>query len=144
MRNRLLFLNSVPLILNMLSTIIYSVRCHFISSPCLSYCLRLPVGGSVNVILTTAVRSRLRSIAASKASICLGRKRWQISLRASIFSALSVTTSAVPTAIADLYWSVKLLSFGPTVGAHLVTADNATLGFLHMQSIFSPSMAPWK
>ena len=43
--------------------------CPVISSPCLSYCLRLPVGGSVNVILTTAVRSRLRSIAASKASI---------------------------------------------------------------------------
>lgn len=42
---------------------------YFISSPCLSYCLRLPTGGSVRVILTTAVRSRLLAIASSKASI---------------------------------------------------------------------------
>ena len=64
----------------------HSILCHFISSPSLSYCLRLPVGGAVRVIFTTAVRSRLRAMASSKAFMCLGRKRWQIALRASIFS----------------------------------------------------------
>ena len=63
--------------------------------------------------------------------MCFGRKRKQIALRASIFSPLSVTTSALPTAIADLYWSVKLPSLGPTVGAHLVTADKATFGLVN-------------
>ncbi len=47
----------------------YSIRPHFISSPSLSYCLRLPTGGSVRVMRTTAVRSRLRAIASSKASM---------------------------------------------------------------------------
>lgn len=46
--------------------IFYSILCHFISSPCLSYCLRLPTGGSVSVMRTTAVRSRLRAMAVSK------------------------------------------------------------------------------
>ena len=47
----------------------HSILPYFISSPCLSYCLRLPTGGSVRVILTTAVLSRLRAIASSKASM---------------------------------------------------------------------------
>ena len=47
----------------------HSIRPHLSSSPSLSYCLRLPTGGSVRVILTTAVLSRLRAIASSKASI---------------------------------------------------------------------------
>ena len=44
----------------------------------------------------------------------------------------------------DLYWSEKLPSFGPTVGVHLVTADNATIGLAVIQSSFSPSIAQWK
>ena len=47
----------------------HSILPYFISSPCLSYCLRLPTGGSVRVILTTAVLSRLRAMASSKASM---------------------------------------------------------------------------
>ena len=49
---------------------VHSIRPHFISSPCLSYCLRLPTGGAVRVIFTTAVRSKLRLMASSNASIC--------------------------------------------------------------------------
>lgn len=48
---------------------VHSIRPHFISSPCLSYCLRLPTGGAVRVIFTTAVRSKLRLTASSNASI---------------------------------------------------------------------------
>ena len=47
----------------------HSILPYLSSSPCLSYCLRLPTGGSVRVILTTAVLSRLRAIASSKASM---------------------------------------------------------------------------
>ena len=47
----------------------HSIRPHLSSSPSLSYCLRLPTGGLVRVILTTAVRSTLRLIASSKASM---------------------------------------------------------------------------
>ena len=46
-----------------------------------------------------------------------------MALRPAIFSSRSVTISALPIAVADLYCNVKLPSFGPTVGAHLVTAD---------------------
>ena len=53
------------------------LRPYFISSPLASYCLRLPTGGSVSVMRTTAVRDILRSTAASKASMWWGRKRWQ-------------------------------------------------------------------
>ena len=47
----------------------HSILPYFISSPCLSYCLRLPIGGSIRIIFTTAVRSRLRAMASSKASM---------------------------------------------------------------------------
>ena len=50
-----------------------------------------------------------------------------MALNAAIFSSRSVTNSALPTAVADLYCSVKLPSLGPTVGAHLVTADRNTV-----------------
>ena len=36
-----------------------------------------PIGGSVRVMRTIAVREILRFIAASNVSICFGRKRWQ-------------------------------------------------------------------
>ena len=49
---------------------IYSILPYFISTPSLSYCLRLPVGGSVSVMLTTAVRERERAMLSSKASMC--------------------------------------------------------------------------
>ena len=49
---------------------IYSILSYFISTPSLSYCLRLPVGGSVSVMRTTAVRDRERAILWSKASMC--------------------------------------------------------------------------
>ena len=49
---------------------IYSILPYFISTPSLSYCLRLPVGGSVSVMRTTAVRDRERAMLWSKASMC--------------------------------------------------------------------------
>ena len=48
---------------------VHSIRPHFISSPCLSYCLRLPTGGSIKLMRTTVVRSRLRAMASSNASM---------------------------------------------------------------------------
>jgi len=36
------------------------------------------------------------------------------------------------------------VSLGPTVGAHLVTADRNTVGQWAMQSSLSPSKAQWK
>ena len=47
-------------------------------------------------------------------------------------------------AVADLYCNVKLPSLGPTVGAHLVTAERNTVGQCDMQSNLSPSEAQWK
>ena len=64
----------------------YSMRPYFNSSPLVSYCLRLPTGGSERVMRTIAVRDILRSTAASKASMWWGRKRWQMSRSASRFS----------------------------------------------------------
>ena len=49
---------------------VYSILPYFISTPSLSYCLRLPVGGSVSVMRTTAVRDRERAMLWSKASMC--------------------------------------------------------------------------
>ena len=63
----------------------YSILPYFISFPFLSYSLRLPVGRDDNVIRTTDVRWRLLRAAASKASICAGRKRWLIAFKAEIF-----------------------------------------------------------
>ena len=48
----------------------YSILPYFISTPSLSYCLRLPVGGSVSVMRTTAVRDKERVMLWSKASMC--------------------------------------------------------------------------
>lgn len=47
--------------------VIYSILPYFLATPSLSYCLRLPVGGSVNVMRTTAVRERERAMLWSKA-----------------------------------------------------------------------------
>ena len=77
---------------------------------------------------TTAVRSRLRLMASSKAAMWWGRNRWQMARMAVTFSLRSVMISAVPTAVADLYCSVKLPSFGPTVGVHRDTAERNTVG----------------
>ena len=123
---------------------VYSILPYFISTPSLSYCLRLPVGGSVSVMRTTAVRDRERVMLWSKASMCWGRKRSQISRRPWIFSASSVTISALPNAMADLNCRVKLPSFGPTVGAQRVTAERQTSGWALIASSFLPSRAPWK
>ena len=40
----------------------------------MSYCLRLPTGGSVSVTRTTAVRESERATLPSKASMCWGEK----------------------------------------------------------------------
>ena len=61
-----------------------------------------------------------------------------------IFSASSVTISALPNAMADLNCRVKLPSFGPTVGAQRVTAERQTSGWVLITSSFLPSKAPWK
>ena len=119
----------------------YSMRPYFISSPLVSYCLRLPTGGSERVMRTIAVRDMLRSTAASKASMCFGRKRWQMAWSASRFSVSSVTISALPNAMTDLNSKVKLPSFGPTVGLHLLTALRHTQGFACIMSSFFPSIA---
>lgn len=92
----------------------------------------------MSVMRTTAVLSRLRSIAASNACIWCGRNRWLMSRSASIFSLRSVTMVAMPVAAADLYCSVKLLSLGPTVGRQSVTALRYTCGEWLMQSILVP------
>ena len=78
---------------------------------------------------------------ASKASMCCGRNLRQMARNASIFSSSSLTTSAFPMAIADLYCRVKLPSFGPIVGVHLDTAERHTALLAFIQSIFSPSIA---
>ena len=41
---------------------IYSILPYFIYTPSLSYCLRLPVGGSVSVMRTTASPNRLQEM----------------------------------------------------------------------------------
>ena len=63
--------------------------------------LHFPTGCSLRVIFITVVRSRLRHIASSKCCMCAGRKRRHSNRSASIFSALSVTISARPTAMAE-------------------------------------------
>ncbi len=83
-------------------------------------------------------------MASSKAVMCCGKKRWLIARRASIFSASSLTVSAIPKAIAERYCSVNELSLGPIVGLHLVTADRHTSGCAAIASSLSPSGEQWK
>ena len=46
--------------------------------------------------------------------------------------------------MADRYCRVNEPSFGPTVGAHWVTADRHTSGWAAMALSLSPSKAQWK
>lgn len=45
------FCSKSPCMILMFAILAHSIRPHFISSPCLSYCFRLPTGGSVRVLI---------------------------------------------------------------------------------------------